>query len=237
MKFVVEKAVVDLFPKVIIGIVKGSLTEAEPDLRERIGKMREEAVERLKTSGLETGTLSDHPHMAAWRAAYQKFGVKAKTHKPTHEALARRLLKGDGFPEINPIVDIYLTNQAAVLLPHGGYDHPSLNGTLRLAVSPGDERFEPLGGGEEVTSPGEVVYRDDVRIVTRRWNYRDCEVTKITDQTKHFVLMVESPSGEVAESAVTEAMRGLVERYTRCFQGTFVGGLFKPTAENNMFEL
>lgn len=237
MKLIIEESVVNIFPGMTIGVLKGTITAAEDNLPEKISRMRAEAVDRMKSQILDTSTLSEHPHVAAWRAAYQKFGVKAKTHKPTHEALARRLLKGEGWPNINPIVDIYLTNQAAHLLPHGGYDHTTLTGALRLDISPGSERFEPLGGGEETTNPGEVIYRDDQRIVTRRWNYRDCEVTKITESTKHFVLMIEAPSEAIPEQAIREAARDLVERFVRCFQGTFVFHLVRPRQSEHIFDV
>src|SRR5437870_5812095 len=168
MKFAIEPSVLEIFPHVTIGVVRGIIETPRSTLNERVLELRQEALSRLYQFGLDTGNLTSHPHILAWRAAYQRFGVKPKKHIPTHEALARRLLRNGGWPTINPIVDIYLTNQAAHLLPHGGYDQATLTGALRLAVSKEAERFEPLGGGEEFTTPGEVLYRDDQRILTRR---------------------------------------------------------------------
>jgi DNA/RNA-binding domain of Phe-tRNA-synthetase-like protein len=172
MKFTVEKSVLGLFPEVKIAVLRGAITASAPDLREKIARMRTEAVERLRALALDTSTLL------------------------------------------------------------------ALRGGLRLDVSPGGERFVPLGGGaEEATSPGEVVYRDDEQVVTRRWNYRDCDATKITDDTRQFILMVEAPSREITQEALQAALRDLEERYSRGFEGTFQGVLLQPTLEQHTFEV
>lgn len=229
MQLEIEGNVLEIFPHITIAAVSGSLKNARPELESCIGQLRSEALAQIGTSGLNTENLLNHPHISAWRDAYQRFGVKAKTHKPTHEALVRRLLKEGIFPDINPVVNVYLANQAAHLLPHGGYDSNTLSGTVRLAISPGGERFEPLGGGEELTNPNEVIYRDDKRILTRRWNYRDCDATKITSDTNNFILMIESPSINIQDEAVEKAARDLVAKYDACFEGTFQYVLFKAT--------
>jgi DNA/RNA-binding domain of Phe-tRNA-synthetase-like protein len=237
VRFEVSHSILKLFPNVTIAIVRGEISEIRPGFSEEIAAMRERAADRMKEMCPDQQALVSHVHVAEWRKAYQAFGVKPKTHKPTHEALARRLLKQGTWPEINPIVDVYLTNQMTHLLPHGGYDAARLQGDLRLDVCSEAETFEPLGGGEESTSAGEVVYRDDARVLTRRWNYRDCDATKITDETRQFLLMIESPSAEIALDAVEAASTDLAERYSKCYQGTFSSTVFRPTEEVNWLEL
>lgn len=221
MEFRATERFLELFPETTIALVMGEISSARAELQAAVGRYQQEATASLATSGLDTSTLSTHPHVAAWRDAYQKFGVKAKSHKPTHEALCRRVLKGEGWPAINPVVDIYLTNQAAHILPHGGYDCHALQGDVTLDISGGDEPFEPLGGGTEMTAPGEVVYRDASGVITRRWNYRDSERCKITDSTKSFMLVIEAPSQVIPPAAVEAAAQDLVRRFEECFNGRF----------------
>lgn len=221
MQLEIESEVLEVFPHVTIGVVSGFIKNVRPEIEISIAQIRSAALTQLCAAGLTGENLLSHPNISAWRNAYQRFGVKAKTHKPTHEALVRRLLKDGLFPNINPIVDIYLSNQAAHLLPHGGYDAVTISGTLRLAISPGGEAFDPLGGDEEMTNPNEVVYRDEKRILTRRWNYRDCDATKITSNTNRFILMIESPSPEIPDEAIEKASQALVAKYATCFEGTF----------------
>lgn len=182
MKFKATDRFLSVFEQPVIATVTGQIHAVRDSIEESIERLRRESLENLENRGLEPSSLSSYLNMDVWRKAYQRFGVKAKQHKPTHEALARRLLKGDGWPSINPVVDIYLTNQVAHLLPHGGYDRSSLSGDISLDISPGNEPFVALGGEEELTNEGEVVYRDEERILTRRWNYRDGHHTRIIEE-------------------------------------------------------
>jgi DNA/RNA-binding domain of Phe-tRNA-synthetase-like protein len=221
MDFIITDKFIDLFPNPTIAVVRGEIESAHAEAPARVASLQEQAEQHLKELGLVTATLTSHQHISVWREAYSKFGVKAKNHKPTHEALARRILREEGWPNINLPVDVYLTNQATHLLPHGGYDTTTLKGELVLDLSDTSEPFEPLGGGQELTDPGEVVYRNDGRIVTRRWNYRDCDATKITESTRSMVLVIESPSDAISSAIVQAAADDLVRRYNHCFQGKF----------------
>ena len=237
MIFSVSEQVTEIFPKITIGIVRGAGSSPFTCSDEKIQEMRSAAESELGEKGLQTSTLSTHPHMQAWRDAYRKFKVKAKTHKPTHEALARRILVGDGWPDINPIVDIYLTNQLCHLLPHGGYDADKLSGTLRLEISSGDEPFTALGGEEQMTKADEVIYRDDQRILTRRWNYRDADATCIRDETTNFILMIESPGELIDDEAVAKSADDLAGRYRSVFDGDFSSEVIRITPDNRELEI
>jgi DNA/RNA-binding domain of Phe-tRNA-synthetase-like protein len=237
MQLTIEKPVLNLFPALTIGVITGEILEDCSEVMLKIERWRREALSRLQKLAPDIDHLMQHPHIIAWRSAYGAFGVKAKTYKPTHEAFARRLLKGAEWPNINPLVDIYLTNQVAHLLPHGGFDVAALVGDLRLTVSEAGEPFEPLGGGLEYTQAGEVVYRDDQRVVTRRFNFRDAEATKIDYGTKKVVLLIESPSNEIPWETIENAVRELVDRYNCCYRGTFQYQLLRPNPDSNCFEL
>ncbi|MEL6111085.1 MAG: phenylalanine--tRNA ligase beta subunit-related protein, partial [Planctomycetota bacterium] len=198
VKFEVSEQVFGLFPNPVLGVVIGSIEEALPALDQRATEMRQKALDDLLASEIEVANIVSHVNVSTWRSAYQAFGVKAKTYKPTHESYIRRLLKDEELPRsINPIVDIYLANQVRHVLPHGGYDASTLAGTVKLDVASAGEEFHPLRGGTESVNSGEIIYRDDVRVLTRRWNYEDNDATKITDETSQFVLVIESPSSEI----------------------------------------
>lgn len=219
MELVIDQQVAGVFPNLSIGVLRGKVDAQKASFGDEILALREAALQKLSSLGAEA--LASHPNITAWREAYERFGVKPKKFPPTHESLARRLLKSGTWPNINPIVDVYLTNQVAHLLPHGGYDETTLTGNVSLVASPGGEVFEPLGGGSETTDAGEVVYRDGARVLTRRWNYRDADSTKITESTAQFVLMVESPSEAIPADRVAAACHDLADRYARCFEGSF----------------
>lgn len=220
MKFKIESNVADRFPDVCVAVVTGKVSALLPTAQASLNQLRTEAEQRLREL-LTSCDLVDHPHVEAWRSAYRSFGVNPKKSPPTHEALARRILKGKGWPQIHDLVDIYLTNQIAHLLPHGGYDAHAIEGDISLATSSGGEPFLPLGGGQESTDPDEIVYKDAVRVLTRRWNCLDCDVTKLTPITKQFVLMIETPTRTVSRTSLMDAAEDLAQRYSRCYEGEF----------------
>lgn len=221
MKFIIDSAVLAKFPTVRVAVVEGQVSTFSPAAPEIVQSLRNEAEDRLRASVGIVEALAIHPHVSAWREAYRSFGLNPKNNPPTHEALSRRILKGKGWPEIHLLVDIYLTNQVAHLLPHGGYDTCTIEGDISLTISPGGEGFAALGGTQETTEPGEVIYRDSARLLTRGWNSMDCDVTKLTPETRNFVLMIEAPSDAIASDALEKAAQDLIGRYKRCVEGNF----------------
>jgi len=219
MMFQIDSTVATRYPEVGVAVIDGEVARIRPEAVDTLSDLRREAEDRLRSLLSTPEDLTNHPHIAAWRATYQSFGVNPKKDPPTHEALARRLLKGKGWPRIHLLVDIYLTNQVAHLLPHGGYDLATIEGDIFLTTSPGGEPFLALGGGQEVTTTGEVIYRDARRVLTRCWNCQDCDVTKLTPDTKRFVLMIESPSRLIRPEILEHAGHDLIRRYSRCFEG------------------
>jgi len=233
VRLVIEPAVFDCFDQVRIGLLCGSIHAPRDDLDAGIEDLRDTALAGFLARGLDAAALVAHPKVAEWRNAYRRFGTNVRSHRPTHEALARRLLRDARWPgRINPIVDVYLTNQLTHLLPHGGYDLDQIAGALRLAVSPGGEPFEPLGGGLETTQERELVYRDDSRVLTRRWNFRDCDFTKVTATTTRFVLMLESAGTLIPDVEIEAATVDLRNRYERLWTGEFTSVVERLTSDH-----
>lgn len=196
--------VLEDYPGVHIGVLAGV------GLR---NQLRHPAVEEAKLASLEAlkdklgdGPATSHPFIASWREMYRSFGTKAADYRPSAEALVRRALKEGVLPRINVAVDAYNAVSVRHLVPMGGFDLDRIEGDIFLRYSEGGESFVPLGpAATEETYPGEVVYADDARVLTRRWNYRDCDETKITDETVNVAMFVDgSPAipGDVVEKAL-----------------------------------
>jgi DNA/RNA-binding domain of Phe-tRNA-synthetase-like protein len=142
-----------------------------------------DAAERLRARGL--ARPADHPHIASWRAAFSAFGAKPSKYPCSAEALAARVLKGDRLPEINRLVDTYNAVSVTHLIPLGGEDLDQLHGPVRLVLAAGDEPFETaVDGAPESPRPGEIVWRDDVGVTCRRWNWRQGSRTRL-EQSSH----------------------------------------------------
>ncbi|GLW64588.1 hypothetical protein Arub01_28320 [Actinomadura rubrobrunea] len=135
--------------------------------------------------------VPDDPHVAAWREAYRAFGAKPQRTRPSVDALLRRV---DALPAINKVVDAYNAVSVEYALPIGGEDLDAYRGAARLVRARGDEPFDTVVRGEpavEHPDEGEVVWRDDAGVTCRRWNWRQCVRTRITESTKNALFLLE----------------------------------------------
>jgi DNA/RNA-binding domain of Phe-tRNA-synthetase-like protein len=173
----------------------------------------------LRASGLARAT--EHPHIAAWRAAFSAFGAKPSRYPSSAEALISRVLKGQPLPRVNGLVDLYNAVSVRHVVPVGGEDADRLEGTLRLTVAAGGEPFDPRGEGDEpdVAAAGEIIWRDDRGVTCRRWNWRQGRRTQLTEQTRNAFFVFDRLSGLTVEElhrAVDDLARLLTERSPDC---------------------
>jgi DNA/RNA-binding domain of Phe-tRNA-synthetase-like protein len=126
----------------------------------------------------------DDPRLDAWRQAYRAFGAKPQRTRPSVDALVRRM----PLPEINLVVDAYNAVSVRHGLPVGGEDLAHYDGTARLIRANGEEPSEEALGTPE---PGEVVWRDDIGVTCRRWNWRQVVRTRITEATTDALFLLE----------------------------------------------
>ncbi|MDF5756445.1 phenylalanine--tRNA ligase beta subunit-related protein [Spongiactinospora sp. TRM90649] len=132
----------------------------------------------------------EHERIEAWRSAYRDFGAKPQRTRPSVDALIRRA----PLPEINLVVDAYNAVSVAHALPIGGEDLRRYQGPARLVRASGDEPFDTTASGEEIVDHpeiGEVVWRDDLGVTCRRWNWRQCVRTRITEETTDALFILE----------------------------------------------
>lgn len=174
------------------------------------------AAERVRASAALAANPAAHPRLAAWREAFRRFGAKPADTRPALESLVRRVLKGDAIPYVNTAVALMNTLSLERLLPCGGDDLHCVAGDFGLRLARGDEPFAPfLGGGTERPNPGEVILADDVRVMCRRWIWRQGDETKVTPETTAVAMNVDVlPPATVGEgeAAATELIARL-ERF------------------------
>lgn len=226
INFTISEEITESYPYLRIGVIKGvSLlnNEVNGELEQMVRK-----AENLIRERLTVETITAHPCIKAWRETYSSFGVKPKEYRPTCETLIRRVLKEQQLPTINMIVNCYLLAELEFFLPCGGYDIDKVDGTLCIRYSKGKEEFIPIGAKEvEFTEPGEVVYSDDSKILTRMWNYRDSDLTKITLDTQNVILMVEAPIEDIS----TKSLKCFLKRLTELLS-EFCGGFIESSVLN-----
>lgn len=218
MNYSIE-GVIEKYPMVNIGVLTGiglSIKRMHPDLE----KYKSDSIQVTK-SLIGDDSVTNHPYIASMRNLYRTFGTKPADYHPSAEALVRRASKTQQLPLINTAVDVYNAVSVRHLIPMGGFDTDLIMGDIVLRFSAGDEAFSPLGEVEhEVTYLGEVVYADNRRILTRRWNYRDCVETRITEKTVNVVMFVDG-SPEIPRVEVEKALRELVSNLEKYCGGSY----------------
>jgi len=185
---------------------------------EQSRKQLELGVEHAKVDGGD-----QHPHILAWREAFQAFGARPKRTPPSVDALRRRLDRG--LPAINRVVDIYNAVSIEHAIPIGGEDLDQYVGNARLVFASGEENFDIFADGRLVNDPpvpGEVVWRDDVGVTCRRWNWRQCVRTRITEKSTRGYFLLERLE-PLPIAALESATADLVERIRKLAPEVTVG--------------
>jgi len=170
-------------------VVAEGITPGGSDERSEALLIAAEQEARVAMAGLKPEEL---PHIAAWRDAFRAFGAKPQRTRNSAEALLRRV--DDGLPRITRLADAYNAVSIALQVPLGGENLDAYEGPLHLVRARGDEPFGTLASGEEVVEtpePGEVCWRDDAGVTCRRWNWRQCYRTRLTDDTTNAVFIAD----------------------------------------------
>ena len=221
LDFEISKEVRQKYPLLRVGVlvIEGLDNSVKsPDIEKMV--RQEESAFKGKYFGKD---LSSIRGIKAWREAYSAFGAKPKEYKSSVEALAKRVLKGEQIPSINCLVDLYNYISIKYALPAGADDLGQVRGAIRLRYAGGGEPFMRIGGKEnEPAEKGEVIYADGEGALCRRWNWRECERTKLTESAKSAAVYIESLNADdCLEDAVSE-LAALVEKHCRAKVKKFV---------------
>ncbi len=214
MKLKIDNKIFEKFPGLKIGVVTARNIDNHGFSDEIMQLIREK--EREIRVNYDTETLSQHPKFHSWRRAYSSFGAKPKKYKSSVESLYRMILKGLDLRHINKIVDLFNYISIKCMIPAGGDDMAKVDGDITLKFAVGDEPFTALNSKEKETArEGEVVYTDSKEVLCRRWNWRECDKTKMTEETKDVILVVEAlpPVTKEELAEVEEELNRLITKY------------------------
>ncbi len=214
MKFKIDDKIFEKFPELNIGVVAAKGIDNMGLSEEVVNKLR--AHEKEIRDNFEKGTLSENPKINAWRKAYSLFGAKPKKYKCSVENLYRMILDGIELKPINKVVDIYNYISIKHIVPVGGDNIDNVDGDIILKFAKGSETFRELNSDSD-TNPkeGEVVYADDNEVLCRRWNWRECEKSKMTEKTENVALVVEGLAPLTKEDVrlILDELSGLVSKF------------------------
>ncbi|MFJ5709448.1 B3/4 domain-containing protein [Streptomyces sp. NPDC093105] len=182
--------------------------EPWPRTEEALGALEEDVRE-----GRLTPADEDHPVIGAWHGLLRSFGTNPRRARPSIDALSRRLRTSGRLPRVSPLVDTCNVVSLRHLVPTGGFDLAAFRTGMELRLARPGDVYVPLGEPDVTETPreGEVVYADGNQVVTRHWNHRDSDVTKVTGATRDAVLLLEGIAPVVPEERLLAARRELAE--------------------------
>src|SRR4030042_1632554 len=235
MHFSVQKEIFDILPDLTIGMVVARDVDNTHSFKE-IDDLLAQAVEEVKKNFVGD-KAQEHPRIKPWRTAFSKLGISGSKFPSSIESMARRILKGDPFPKINPLVDLYNSVSLRFLVPMGGHDLDTLEGNIHLRFAEGWEPFTSMGGVETMTVPkGELVYRDNREVLTRNWVWRQCEKDKATEKTKNIFIPIDV-LGEVGRERADEIVLELSRLIPKYLRGTVFSALLNRENPSVEFQI
>ncbi|NWF92514.1 MAG: hypothetical protein HXY46_06325 [Syntrophaceae bacterium] len=218
MQFSIQQELFTILPDVTIGMVVARGVDNTHPSRE-IEILLNETIDEMKKNFVFE-KAQEHPRIKPWRDAFSRLGISGSKFPSSIESMARRVLKGDPFPRINPLVDLYNSVSLKHLVPMGGHDLDTIKGDIHLRFAEGWEPFVPMGGGERITVPkGELVYCDDEEVLTRNWVWRQCEKDKATEKTKNIFIPIDV-LGEVGRECADKIIRELFDLIPKYLGGS-----------------
>lgn len=135
---------------------------------------------------------NEDTRIVAWREAFKVVGIKASDFRPSIDALVRRILNDKPLGSINPIVDVGTIVSLKYLLPAGV--HPLLHDSKEIILRPAasSEFVVTQDGKSEQVPQGEVVLVDTGRVATRRWAWRQTELSRIDATTRDLYMNIDA---------------------------------------------
>lgn len=168
---------------------------------------------------------SEVPGLAEARALYKSFGMDPSRHRPSSEALLRRVLQGKGLYRLGAVVDACNLASLGFLLPIGLYDLSRVRGDICLRVGEPGDAYAGIRK-DEVHVGGRLALYDAVGPFGSPTS--DSLRTSTDASTRDLLAVVMAtagyPTGQM--SANLDHMAGLYERHAgaRAIWRTLLGG-------------
>lgn len=150
--------------------------------------------------------------LAEARALYRSFGMEPSRHRPSSEALLRRVLQGRDLYRLGSVVDACNLASLSFLLPIGLYDLASLQGDVALTVGAAGDAYAGIRK-EEVNVGGRLALYD--RAGPFGSPTSDSSRTSVTEATVDLLAVIMATGALPASMMVgrLDLLAGLLERH------------------------
>jgi DNA/RNA-binding domain of Phe-tRNA-synthetase-like protein len=179
---------------------------SDPESAGRLAELRERCAEAARRE-LELSTLTSHPTLDALRALFRAAGTDPSRYRPSSEALARRVLKGEEIPAISPLVDLNNCLSLELLVPCCVMDAGALEPPFRFRRGAGGESYASLRGPFRLE--GRPLLVDEAGPADAP--ITGSERVKVSEQTRSAWLVGYLPAERVRPATVAETLERLLD--------------------------
>jgi len=181
MKLIVKPQVKELGIHVCMAIIRDvNISNKSGSLE----KLKKELIEKIQTLD-----ISNNQILKGYKELYDRIGLKG--HKPPAEHLITLAKNNGRLPNINTVVDCYNLVSAETFLSIGAHDTAHIKVDVIFKVTDGSEKYTPLFENKSIkVSAGEYACMDEEKILCRM-DIKQCDETKITKETKEFMVYVQ----------------------------------------------
>lgn len=206
MQIAVSEILREVIPSISLGIIEATVVveKSTSDLSKIIDTQLGKILENYSLNDLQFS-----PEITTVRDAYRKLGKDPTRYRGSAEALIRRVLQGKRIYNINNIVDINNLVSIETLHPVGSYDLNNIKPPIVLGIGDPGDSYKGIGK-DEVNIARLPVFKD--MIGPYGSPTADSERTKITQKTKHIMMVIISFNGSGVEPGLMRAIR-LLEDY------------------------
>lgn len=188
MRIIVDSRVKRDFPdlKILAAIIKDLEVTYE---NSQLEILKENVICKVK-SKYNAETLKSVPTMRAYRNFFWRLGIDPTKNRPAAEALIRRILLGNPLPKINTFVDSLNLASIVSEIAIASFDIDKIvGGSVIIRYANKGEKFCGIGMKKPLLlDGGEIVISDEAGLIAI-YPYRDCERTKIMENT-HSALLI-----------------------------------------------
>jgi DNA/RNA-binding domain of Phe-tRNA-synthetase-like protein len=140
----IDRALKECVPAISIGLLSACVTvsESNADLVSDITRFISET-----RASLDLSKISAIQQFHDLRKMYRDLGKDPTRYRSAPEALYRRILRGDGFPHVNTLVDASNFLSIKMLRAIGTYDRATLKAPLLFKIGQPGDTFQNLKGG------------------------------------------------------------------------------------------
>lgn len=207
MPIQIENALFKLVPEFTLGVITYhdiTVSELPQLVRGRFHYFQDEKMLNLKDI-----TISELNGVRKWRETFKAIGTDPSRYRPSHEALIRRLKKGERLPDVHSAVDLNNYFSLKYSMPMGIYDMEKINGNVTMTIGKDEDHYEGING-RDVNMTNKLLTKDlegafGSPIV-------DSRRTMVTPATRHAIHILYFVPGTGEEEAlkklniITEAM-------------------------------